>query len=267
MGTPNPRNSATAVATGTPDLTVKLSHTGNFTQADKADTYTITVGNGGTAATSGTVSVADTLPSGLTATGLSGTGWTAAANFLSATRTDALAAGGSDPVLTLTVKVSSKTAASVTNSVTVSGGGEMNTSNDTATDPTTVTALTPSQGWRYQYFGMTDNSGNAADLANPSDDGLPNLVKYALGLDPTVPTANPVTVDVSTGYLRLTTPRNANATDVTLAVQVSGDLTNPASWTTTGTTIDQNTATMLQVQDATAVNTAAERFLRLTVTR
>ncbi len=269
-GAPNPRNSTVTNPSGTtaPDLTVKLGHTGNFTQADKADTYTITVTNGGSAVTSGTVSVADTLPSGLTATNLAGTGWTVAANYLSATRSDALAAGSSYPALTLTVKVSSTAASSVTNSATVSGGGETNTANDTSTDPTTITALTPSQNWRYTYFGTTDNSGNAADTANPSGDGLVNLVKYALGLDPTVPTANPVMVDVSTGYLRLTTPLNPDATDVTMAVQVSGDLTNPSSWTTMGTTMDAGTTTtMLQVSDSTPVSGTAARFLRLMVTR
>ena len=268
-GTPNPRNHTVSNTTAAaPDLTVSLSHTGNFTQADAGDTYTVTVGNAGTAATTGTtVTVTDTLPGGLTATGLSGTGWTPAANHLSATRTDALAAGSSYPALTLTVSVSSTAASSVTNVATVSGGGETNTGNDSASDPTTITALTPSQSWRYQYFGTTANAGNAADTANPTGDGLPNLLKYALGLDPTVPTPSPVTVDVSTGYLRLTTPKNPNATDVTVVVQVSGTLSDPSSWSTSETTIDQNTPTLLQVQDAMAVSQSSARFLRLTVTR
>ena len=72
---------------------------------------------------------------------------------------------------------------------------------------TAITALTPSQSWRHQYFGTTANAGNAADNANPSGDGIPNLLKYALGLDPRVPTANPETQDTSTGYLRLTVPK------------------------------------------------------------
>ncbi len=250
-----------------PDLTVTSAHTGNFTQADTGDTYTLTVANAGTAATSGTVTVTDTLPGGLTATALSGTGWTVAANNLSATRSDALAAGGSYPALTLTVNVSSTAASSVTNNVVVSGGGESNTANDTGTDATTINALTPSQSWRYQYFGTTANSGNAADTANPSGDGLVNLVKYALGLDPRTPEVNPVTADTSTGYLRLTVPRNANATDITYSVQVTSDLTNPASWTTNGTTTTQSSSTTLQVQDNTPVSGTAKRFIRLQISR
>ena len=259
--------SATNFATGAPDLTVTSTHTGSFTQADTADTYTLTVTNGGTTATSGTVTVMDTLPSGLTATGLSGTGWTVAGNFLSATRTDALAAGSSYPALTLTVSVSATAASSVTNSATVSGGGEANTGNDSASDATAVTALTPSQSWRYQYFGTTANSGNAADNANPAGDGINNLTKYALGLDPTKAEASPVTEDTSSGHLTLTAPKNPNATDVTYSVQVTSDLTDPTSWTTSGTTVATNTSSELVVEDNTPVNSAAERFMRLQVSR
>ena len=82
-----------------PDLTVAATHTGNFKQGDTGDTYTITVGNAGDAATSGTVSLVDTLPGGLTATAMSGTGWTVNLRTLTATRSDALAAGGSYPAV------------------------------------------------------------------------------------------------------------------------------------------------------------------------
>ncbi len=252
---------------GTPDLTITKTHSGSFTQADAGDTYTLTVSNGGTGATSGTVTVTDTLPGDLTATALSGTGWTVAANNLSATRSDALAAGSSYPALTLTVNVSSTAAASVTNTATVSGGGETNTANDGASDPTSITALTPSQAWRYQYFGTTADSGNAADAANPAGDGINNLTKYALGLNPLVPTVTNVTEDTSSGYLSISIPKNANATDLTYTVQVTSDLTDPASWTSDGTTIDTDTATLLQVHDDTSVSTGGTRFLRLLITR
>ena len=114
-----------------------------------------------------------------------------------------------------------------------------------------INALTLSQSWRYQYFGTTADTGNAADTANPSGDGIDNLLKYALGLNPLVATSNPETEDTTSGYLRLTVPKNPNATDITYAVQVTGDLTNPISWTTSGTTIIQNTSTTLQVEDNT----------------
>jgi hypothetical protein len=94
---------------------------------------------------------------------------------------------------------------------------------------------------------------------------MPNLLKYAFGLDPFVPTNSPIVADISTGYLRMTLPKNPNATDLIYQVQVTGDLTQP--WTTNGTTIDQNTATLLQVHDDSAVGTnIGGRYMRLQVT-
>ena len=82
--------------------------------------------------------MADLLPAGLTATAFSGPGWTTNLATLTATRSDALAAGASYPALTLTVNVAMNAPASVTNQATVSGGGEINTSNDMATDVTAI---------------------------------------------------------------------------------------------------------------------------------
>src|SRR4029079_2278158 len=89
----------------TPDLTVTKTHAGGFTQGQTGATYAVTVGNGGTGPTSGTGTLVDTLPSGLTATGLTGTGWTCAVGTLTCTRSDALAAAASYPVVTVTVTV------------------------------------------------------------------------------------------------------------------------------------------------------------------
>ena len=131
----------TAVTPASPDLTVTKSHVGNFTQAQAGATYTITVNNTGAVATTGLVSVVDTLPAGLTATAISGTGWTCTLGTLTCTRSDVLAAASSYSAITLTVTVANNAPASVTNSATVSGGGESNATNDTATDPTTVIQL------------------------------------------------------------------------------------------------------------------------------
>src|SRR5207244_3290462 len=87
------------------------------------------------------VTVTDTLPSGLTATAISGTGWTCVLGTLTCTRSDVLAAGASYPAITLTVNVANNAAASVTNSVSVSGGGELNAGNDSANDATTINQL------------------------------------------------------------------------------------------------------------------------------
>jgi len=121
-----------------PDLTISKTHTGNFGKGQTGATYSITVNNVGTAASSGLVTVVDTLPSDLTATAIAGSGWICTLGTLTCTRTDALAAAASYPVITLTVNVSSTAASSVTNTATVSGGGETNTANDSASDVTTI---------------------------------------------------------------------------------------------------------------------------------
>jgi uncharacterized repeat protein (TIGR01451 family) len=126
-----------------PDLTIAKSHAGNFTQGQTGASYSITVTNSGFAATSGVVTVTDTLPSGLTATAISGTGWSCVLGTLTCTRSDALGSGSIYPVITLTVNVALNAAPSVTNSVAVSGGGETNTGNNSANDVTTIDAGPP----------------------------------------------------------------------------------------------------------------------------
>ncbi|MBW4578744.1 MAG: DUF11 domain-containing protein [Tildeniella nuda ZEHNDER 1965/U140] len=123
----------------TPDETIAKAHTGNFTQGSTG-TYTITVTNSGGIASSGTVTVTDTLPAGLTPTAASGTGWTCsiAGQTATCTRSDALAALASYPVVTLTVSVAANAPASVTNTATVSGGSDGNTGNNSSSDPTTI---------------------------------------------------------------------------------------------------------------------------------
>jgi uncharacterized repeat protein (TIGR01451 family) len=125
-----------------PDVVVAKTHTGDFPRGG-AGTYTLTVTNNGTAPTFGTVSVADTLPAGLTASAISGTGWTCTLATLTCTRSDVLAATSSYPPITLTVNVAANAANSVINSTTVTNAaeGSTRTGNNTATDPTTTTAV------------------------------------------------------------------------------------------------------------------------------
>jgi hypothetical protein len=121
-----------------PDLTISKSHTGDFTQGQTGAQYAIAVSNVGPAAASGAVTVVDTLPAGLTATALNGAGWICTLATLTCTRSDALAVSTSYPNIILSVNVASNAPSSLTNSATVSGGGEQNTGNNTANDPTMI---------------------------------------------------------------------------------------------------------------------------------
>ena len=62
--TSNDSASDVTTVTQLPDPTISKSHSGNFTQGQTRATYTITVSNGGTGSTSGTVTAIDTLPRG-----------------------------------------------------------------------------------------------------------------------------------------------------------------------------------------------------------
>lgn len=133
-------NTATAsISVLASDLTIVMSHTGNFFQGKTGATYALTASNLGPGPTAGTVTVTDTLPASLTATAMTGTGWICNVASLSCTRTDALASGTNYPAIALAVNVAGNAPTSVTNMATVAGGGEINTANNTAADATTIT--------------------------------------------------------------------------------------------------------------------------------
>jgi uncharacterized repeat protein (TIGR01451 family) len=134
------------------DLTIAKSHTGNFTRGAPG-TYSISVGNGGTAATSGTITVSDLLPAGLSVpdgavalTGTDAANWScsAASNVITCTSTAVIAIGGSSS-FSFNVNVSLTAASSVTNTVTVAGETEatVNNGNNSASDLTNLNANPP----------------------------------------------------------------------------------------------------------------------------
>jgi uncharacterized repeat protein (TIGR01451 family) len=150
------------------DLAVTKTHSGPFIQGDTAaanDIYTITVNNlinhGPTLGASAPVTLADTLPTGLTAISMSGTNWVCDLPTTTCTSNDVIQSGSNFPAITLQVSVAINTATpTVTNSATVSGGGELNTANDTTTDPTTITPAPNLQATK------TNNVSNATNLGN-----------------------------------------------------------------------------------------------------
>ena len=104
-----------------PVLAIAVTHAGNFNPG-QSGTYTLSVTNGiGAAATSGTVTVTEYPPAGLTVASMSGAGWSCTGN--SCSRSDALSAKSSYPPVTATVNVDAAAAGQVTNQVSVSGGG------------------------------------------------------------------------------------------------------------------------------------------------
>jgi uncharacterized repeat protein (TIGR01451 family) len=167
-----------------PVLIITKTHSGNFTQGQTGATYTIIVDNTtGLAPTSGTVTVTETVPSGLTLTLMAGTGWTCpglgGANTCD--RSDALATGASYQPITATVSVGAVAASPQVNAVAVSGGGATSAN---ATDSTTIASSCPTGGdltvLNGQYtFLMSgfDASGPLAEAGAFDADGLGHIAK------------------------------------------------------------------------------------------
>ncbi len=165
------------------DLEITKSHTGNFT-VGSTGTYSLAVKNTGGVASSGTITVSDTLPAGLTIPdgaitegGTNAANWTctAASNVITCTSSTAIAAGGTS-TFSYSVNVGLGTAVgtnSITNTANVSGGGEIITTNNSASDPTTIlspnltiskshTPTTFVRGSTGTYILTVSNTGTAA---------------------------------------------------------------------------------------------------------
>jgi uncharacterized repeat protein (TIGR01451 family) len=123
-----------------PTLEIAATHSGPFVIGEQ-ETYTIVVGNQASAATTnGTVTVTDTLPSGLNLVSMNGTGWNCGnSGSTVCTRSDTLAGGGNYNPITVTVSVPSGAPSGVINQAAVSGGGSVDAS---AMDPTAIIPIT-----------------------------------------------------------------------------------------------------------------------------
>jgi uncharacterized repeat protein (TIGR01451 family) len=208
-------NTATAsINVLAPDLTIAKSHAGIFFQGQAGATYNLTVNNIGAGPTAGTITVTDTLPPGISATALAGTGWNCTLAILNCMRNDALAAGASYPAIILTVDVAANAALSVTNHAVVSGGGEINITNNAAADLTTITL--PPDFAISAAPTITIRAGQQASYAitvTPLNNAFANQIAFNAGGLPlrTSSIFNPP----------LVTP-NANSATSTLAVSTTG---------------------------------------------
>jgi hypothetical protein len=132
--------------------------------------------------------------------------------------------------------------------------------------------LTPLQVWRNSHFGNPSNVGAGANGASPAGDGVPNLIKYALGLNPSLPVAaaqlpaGGIQPSGGTNYLTLTVNRAAQPSDITYIVEVASNLLGGWVSGPPNTVTLTNTATQLMVRDNTPVPATTERFIRLRVT-
>jgi 1-phosphatidylinositol phosphodiesterase len=119
--------------------------------------------------------------------------------------------------------------------------------------------------WEILHFGNAD-PGNNLPGDDPDDDGLPNLIEYALDTHPLVPNPTPITSDFMAIdgrlYLRLTIPKNQAATHLEYVVEASSDL---SSWSTEQTVVLGDTPGQGIVRDDTSTDASDRRFMRLRV--
>ncbi len=156
-------NSVTIVPA--PDLIIIKARASALVQGQTV-TYSIGVGNNiSGSTTSGQVTVADTPPAGLTYDAAASTpnGWSCgvATGTVTCTITQAVTGGNNYPTITLAFDVAASASGTISNTATVSGGGELNTANDSSTATTTVVQTT------------TTAAGNASATFSATDQTVP----------------------------------------------------------------------------------------------
>ncbi len=131
------------------------------------------------------------------------------------------------------------------------------------------TPLTPFEQWQLaQFEERSTDPLVAGELADPDADGLPNLIEYALGTNPEVHGPGGIVLDFvkieGNSFLRFSIPRNPDASDSEVVVEVTSDLSDPASWSALDTVIETDEPALRVVRDALG---GPRRFMRLRVTR
>ncbi len=141
----------------------------------------------------------------------------------------------------------------------------------------------PIGSWRQTYFGITSNTGNAADDFDFDQDGLNNLLEYALVLSPAAMSSAPsgaIFTYPEGQRLRMFLSRDPARTDVNIEVQALSGLTG--TWATIATSAFGAPFTgpgyvggdsagtgvkTVEIRDTVNIADSSNRFLRVRVTR
>jgi uncharacterized repeat protein (TIGR01451 family) len=125
---------------GSPDLAIAMSHSGDFV-VDGLGVYSLSIANIGRTATSGVITLTDTLPPGLTFVSAIGNGWTCtdADRIVTCANLGPISPGASS-IVTMTVRVEPQACPGVTNLAAVSNESDFSPWNNTIGDPAVVTS-------------------------------------------------------------------------------------------------------------------------------
>jgi len=178
---------------------------------------------------------------------------------------------------TATVKVNETTVASGVASATIpitdtQAIATVVTAQDGSTTTYTLTvAFSGYEAWQTRAFTNPADLSDPAisgELETPAHDGINNLMKYALALDPTVcGTGGLPTMALQDGYLTLTYRKNKTATDVTYTV-LAADSLDDDSWAPATTVLSQTDLAdhwLVTTRDTVPYAGQARRFMRLKV--
>ncbi|MDD5260987.1 MAG: autotransporter-associated beta strand repeat-containing protein, partial [Methylacidiphilales bacterium] len=163
-----------------------------------------------------------------------------------------------------------------TNSIHIHSGGAL--SGTGTINATIINDNSPYNAWKNLKFSSSDLADPAisGDTADPNRDGIPNLLAYALHLEPKNPNTGgfPVAGETNAGgnnYLTLNYTQLNWVTEINYLVEVSSDL---ATWnsgppyTALVSSLDNGDGTSTVVaQDLTPMNAATKRFIRLRITK
>ncbi len=213
-----------------PTLSVVKSHTGNFTQGQAA-TWLIQVNNTGSAATSGTLNMSDTLPTSYTLASYISTGSAWTCNGLNSATVDcssttAIASGGNSTI-TLTVNVPANSPTSVSNTALAWGGGDpVHTSSGTAVSSNTDTATV------VQVPASIAINGSQTQATAPGTAFGSLAVTVEDGGGVAIPNYTPVVFTAPASGASGTFSNSSNTTSI--AANGSG-IANPGTFTANGT--------------------------------
>lgn len=132
----------------------------------------------------------------------------------------------------------------------------------------TFATLTMQQGWRQRYFGISTNTGPAADGFDFDQDGLANLLEWACNLDPTRPSVLSVITSHSGATCEFTYNRSVDALNAGAVYVVEWSDELPATnWSSVGVThgIMSDNGVEQRVRALVPVGNQGRRFIHLSV--
>lgn len=127
---------------------------------------------------------------------------------------------------------------------------------------------TAGEAWRLKYFNTALNEYLAYDLADPDNDGIPNILEFATLSDPLKPGGNAPRVALNGNTLEYTITRPSNAAaEVSCNLQWSDSPETEWQYENVSVTVLSDDGIRQEVRFSTPAGNAGKRFLRLRVQR